>query len=102
MCNVSIVAFTKRLPIYLSEILACDLNTNDFCYQVSTIFDAVLRAVDRECRLSANYLKGHGTMFLYWLTNNQLGALMVPIKRASVSRQDLAVEGAAMVYWNRR
>jgi len=53
MPNVWIGAVTKSLSTYLNEILACDLNTIDFCYRVSTMCDAVLRADDKEFSLSA-------------------------------------------------
>ena len=102
MRNVWIGAVTKRLSSYLNEVLACDLDAIDFRYRVSTMFDAVLRAVDKEFSLPANYPKGHGAMFLHWLKLNHPGALLVPVERSSGSRQDLAAEGAAAVYWNRR
>lgn len=102
MRNVWIGAVTKRLSSYLNEVLACDLDAIDFRYRVSTMFDAVLRAVDKEFSLPANYSKGHGAMFLHWLKLNHPGALLVPVERSSGSRQDLAAEGAAAVYWNRR
>ena len=68
---------------------------------MSTTFDAVLRAVDKEFSLPANYPKGHGAMFLHWLKLNHPDALLVPVGRSYGSRQDLAAEGAAAVYWNR-
>lgn len=64
--------------------------------------DAVLRAVDKEVSLPANYPKGHGAEFRQWLQKNHPGALLVPVQRTSGSRQDLCVEGAAAVFWNRR
>jgi hypothetical protein len=66
------------------------------------MFDAVLCAVDKEFSLPANYPKGHGDMFLHWLRMNHPGALLVPVQRTAGSRQDLAAEGAAAVFWNRR
>jgi hypothetical protein len=102
MRNVWIGAVTKRLSSYLNEILASDLEAIDFRYRVSTMFEAVLRAIDKEFSLPANYPKGHGDMFLHWLKQNHPGALLVPVERTAGSRQDLAAEGAAAVYWNRR
>ena len=60
MRNVWIGAVTKRLSSYLNEILASDLEAIDFRYRVSTMFEAVLRAIDKEFSLSANYPKGNG------------------------------------------
>jgi hypothetical protein len=66
------------------------------------MFDAVLRAVDKEVSLPANYPKGHGDVFLHWLRVHNPGALLVPVQRTAGSRQDLAAEGAAAVFWNHR
>ena len=102
MRNVWIGAVTKRLSSYLNEILASDLEAIDFRYPVSTVFEAVLCAIDKEFSLPANYPKGHGDMFLHWLKRNHPGALFVPVERTAGSRQDLAAEVAAAVYWNCR
>ena len=59
-----------------------------------------LRDVDKEFSLPVNYPKGHGTQFKHWLGTQHPGALLVPVLRATGSRQDMAVEGAACVYWN--
>ena len=100
--NVWIEAVNKRLSSYLNEVLARDLSNIDFRLRVSTMFDAVLRAVDKEFSLPANYPKGHGDMFQHWLRHHHPGALLVPVQRTARSRQDTAAEGAAAVYWNRR
>ena len=68
----------------------------------ATRMDAVLLAIDKEFSLPANYPKGHGDMLLHWLKNNHPEVLMAPVQRTSGSRQDLAAEGAAAVYWNRK
>ena len=60
--NVWIGALNKNLSKYLTNILQADLKAIDFCYCVSTMFDAVLRSVDKEFSLPANYPKGHGDM----------------------------------------
>ena len=98
--NVWIGAVTKRLSSFLNEILACDLEEIGFQFRVSTMMDAVLRSVDNEFSLPANYPKGHGDFFKHWLRDHHPGALLVPIERTSGSRQDLSCEGAAAVYWN--
>jgi len=61
--NVWIGAMNKRLSTYLNEILASDLDAIDYQYRVSTMMDMVLRAIDKEFSLPANYPKGHGDMF---------------------------------------
>ena len=100
--NVWIGAITKRLSTYLDEILACDLEAIESRYRVSTMMDAVLRSIDKEFYLPENYPKGHGDVFKHWMKKYHPGALLVPVACNSGSGQDLAVEGAAEVYWNRR
>ena len=100
--NVWFGAVTKRLSKFLDGMLAADLDEIHSRYRISTMMDAVLRSIDKEFSLPANYPKGHGDAFKYWLKMMHPGALLVPVTRASGSRQDLAVEGAAAVYWNRK
>ena len=66
------------------------------------MMDAFLRAVDKYFILPANYPKDCGNEFKHWLKLNHRGAFMVPVACTSGSRQDLAVEGAAAVYWNHK
>lgn len=100
--NVWIGAVSKNLSKHLDGILATDLEDIDARYRVNTKMDAILRAVDKEFSLPANYPKGHGDEFKHWLKEYHPGALLVPVLRATGSRQDLAVEGAGAVYWNRK
>ena len=100
--NVWIGAIVKHLSKYLDKMLAADLDVISFRYRVTTMMDGILRAVDKEFSLPANYPKGHGNQFKHWLKKNHPGALLVPVTRASGSRQDLACEGAGAVYWNRK
>ena len=64
------------------------------------MMDAVIREVEKEFSLPANYPKVHGNEFNHCLNINRPGAFMVPVARTSGSRQYLAVEGAAAIYWN--
>ena len=63
--------------------------------------DAALRSIDKEFSLPANYPKWHGSLFKHWMKKYHPGALLVPVARTYGSRQYLAGEGAAGVYWNR-
>ena len=49
--NVLVGAITKCLSFYLYEILACDLESIENRYRVSTIMDAVLRSIDNKFSL---------------------------------------------------
>ena len=100
--NVWIGALNKQLSKYLTKILQADLKAVEFRYQVSTMFNAVLRSVDKEFSLSANDPKGHGDMFKIWMEKHHLGALLLPVEQSTGSRHDLIVEGGATVYWNRK
>eukprot|EP00957_Ditylum_brightwellii_P168395 12818034-Ditylum_brightwellii.AAC.1 len=63
--------------------------------------DSILWAIEKEFSLPANYPKGHGDEIKTWLLKHHPVALLVPATRATGSRQNLDVEGAASVYWNR-
>jgi hypothetical protein len=102
MRNIFINGVTKRMSSYLSRVLAEDLQDIDRRLRVGTMFDMVLIAIDKEFSIPANYPKGHGPEFKHWLKAHHPGALLVPVQRTAGSRQDLATEGAAAVYWNRR
>ena len=62
----------------------------------------MLRAIDKEFSLCANYPKGHGELFREWIEVKYPGILLLHVERASGSRQDLCVEGAGAVFWNRK
>eukprot|EP00957_Ditylum_brightwellii_P209172 15360651-Ditylum_brightwellii.AAC.1 len=90
------------MSIYLNEMLRNDLDTIDFYYRVSTMMKSVLCAIGKEFSLPDNYPKVHGDEFKTWLLKYHPGALIVPVTRVTGSRQDLAVESAASVYWNQK
>ena len=100
--NIWIGAIVIKIAKYLNNILSLDLANINFRYRVTTKMDAVLRAVDKDFSLPTNYPKGHGDQFKYWLHKYHPGVLLVAVERTSGSRQDLAVEGAAAIYWNRK
>jgi hypothetical protein len=74
-----------------------DINPN---LRVSTKISDIIRAVDKEFSLPANYPKGQGREFLYWLKKYHPGVLLVPTLRGAGSRHDLNVEGAAAIFYN--
>ena len=82
--------------------MADNLKVTNFRYHVVTNFDVVLRAVDKEFSLPANYPKEHSVMIKTWIDFNHPGALLLPVEHASGSRQNLMLEGATSVYCNRR
>lgn len=60
----------------------------------------IIRAVDNEFSLSANYPKGHGQLFLEWIREYYPGVFLMHVERTSGSRQDLCTEGAMAIFWN--
>mmetsp|Transcript_13403 Transcript_13403/g.29103 ORF Transcript_13403/g.29103 Transcript_13403/m.29103 type:complete len:910 (+) Transcript_13403:516-3245(+) len=100
--NVWLGGVIKSFSAFLNAALRNDLDEIDPRLRVSTSMDSVLRAVDREFSLCANYPKGHGDLFRGWIEENHPGAMLLHVERASGSRQDLSVEGAGAVYWNRK
>ena len=100
--NVWIKALNKHLSKYLNALMADDLNVIDYRYRFLTKFDVVLWAIDKEFSLPVNYAKGHGVIFKTLMDFNHPGALLLPVEHASGSRQDLVLEGAASVCWNRK
>ena len=93
---------TKALSVYLVDVLTDDLEHIDPRLRVTPGIEAVLRAVNKEFSLNANYPKGHGDIFRQRMNKNHPGALLFHVERASGSRQDLCVEGAGAVFWNQR
>ena len=99
--NIWIGATNKALSKYLNELLGEDLEHLDSKPRITTNFDAVLFAIDKCFSMWCNYSKGSGAEFQAWMKKYHPGSLLVPVTRASGSRQDLTVEGAPAVYWNR-
>ena len=90
--NVWLGALNKHLSKYLTTLLQQDLNAIDFRYCVTTMFDYVLWAVDKEFSLPANYPKGQSDMFKIWMERHHPGAMLLPVERSTGSCHDLIVE----------
>jgi hypothetical protein len=99
--NVWLGGMAKALAGHLKTELKDELEAIDWRLRVSPGMESVLRAMDKEFSLCANYAKGHGELFHEWMVHNHPGAVLLHVERASGSRQDLAVEGAGALYLNR-
>jgi hypothetical protein len=75
-----------RILQLLNNQLKNDLEEIDCRLRLSTSIDLVLRAVDKEFSLCANYPKGHGQLFCEWIKQNHPGSLLLHVERASGSR----------------
>jgi hypothetical protein len=79
--NVWIGGMEKSLSKYLNEMLCSSLDEIDSTLQVTTsIISAVIRAIDKEFSLSANYPKGHGELFLEWIREHYPGVLLLHVE----------------------
>ena len=59
MRNVLVKAAVSVLSVYLNKVLAEDLFNIDWRLRVSTMFDGILQAIEKEFSLPANYPKGY-------------------------------------------
>ena len=90
----------KKLTAKLNLILKASLDEIDPKLRVSSSISAIIRAVDKEFSLSANYPKGHGEIFLEWMRVKHPGELLLHVERSSGSRQDLCTEGSMAILMN--
>ena len=100
--NVWLGGMAKKTTKYLSDFLEDSLDVIDPRLRVSTGMEGILRACDKEFSLCANYPKGHGELFYAWMKENHPGSLLLHVERTAGSRQDIVVEGAGAIYWNRQ
>ena len=100
--NVWLGGMTKALSSHLRGILLNDLDNIEKRLRVSTSIENILRAVDKEFSLAANYPKGHGELFRKWIETHHPGAVLLHVERTAGSRQDMCVEGAGTIYWNHK
>ena len=98
--NVWFKAMEAALTEKLNGILKSDLEEIDPRLRVTASISAIIRAIDKEFSLSANYPKGHGELFLEWIRKHHPGELLMHIERASGSRQDLCTEGCLPILMN--
>ena len=99
--NVWLGGVTKHLDSYWNMALKESLDLISFVLRVGTNFDGVLRALEKFFGECSNYPKGKGDIFCHWMRDYHPGTHLMPVERASGSRQDLAVEGAGALYLNR-
>ena len=90
----------KKLTKHFNAILKTSLEEIDPKLRVTASISAIIRAIDKEFSLCANYPKGHGQLFLEWMRKHHKGELLLHVERASGSRQDLCTEGSLAVLMN--
>ena len=98
--NVWFGNMEKKLTKHLNGMLRTSLDNVDPSLRVSASITAIIRAIDKEFSLSANYPKGHGELFLEWMRDKHPGELLMHVERAVGSRQDLCTEGCMAIIMN--
>ena len=98
--NVWIGNMEKALTSDLNNILRTSLDDIDPKLRVTSSISAIVRAIDKEFSVSANYPKGHGDLFAEWMLQHYPGALLLHVERAAGSRQDLCTEGCLPIVMN--
>ena len=99
--NVWFGRMSNGITEKLKDKLKDELETIDFRLRVGTGMDGVLRALDKEFSLCANYPKGHGDMFKEWMARCHPRALLYHVVSTSGGRQDMVCEGSGALYMNR-
>jgi hypothetical protein len=90
----------KVLSKELNILLQSSLDEIDPQLRVTLSMSVIIRAVDKEFSLSANYPKGNGILFLEWIREYHPSVLLLHVERAAESRQDLCTEGLMPIYMN--
>ena len=99
--NIWFGAVIKQLNKSLSGLWEQDLDDIPNIFRVCADINDLLRCIEKEFGRTANYAKGHGSMFEEWMRTNHPGAYLYPIQRAcGGARQDIGVEGAPAVLMN--
>ena len=80
LCNVWLGNAEKVLKKDLNVHLRASLDEIDPKLRVTASISAIIRAVNKEFSLSANYPKGHGKIFLEWILKYYPGVLLLHIE----------------------
>jgi hypothetical protein len=100
--NILIEAGAIHLSTKLSELLCYDLAIIPPHLCVTCKIGDILCACDKEFNFTANYAKGHGSMFHAWVETFCPGSLFVPVVRVlNGNQQDASFEGAFPLYVGR-
>ncbi len=78
--NVWFGNMEKKLTTSLNVLLRSLLDVIDPRLHVTASISAIIRAVDKEFSLSANYPKGHGELFLEWMRVHHSGELLLHVE----------------------
>ena len=89
----------KHADKYLSDLLGDNLHDIPLLLRVTTNIENILISLEKEFALTANYAKGHGSLFCAWMLKFHKGALLFPILRVTAGTcQDSGTEGTIVAY----
>lgn len=100
--NIIINAMAQGATEHLTTMLARDLAEFSSFDRMSVDGMDLIRAVFKELHASGEYAKGKGREFHKWCTIHHSSFPLLPFERVAGSRQDLALDGAVAIFWNRR
>jgi hypothetical protein len=99
--NVWFGAVSKQLNMTLTDLLADDLAAIPSLYRITLEVEDLFRGCEKFFSGNANYAKGQGSQFTYWMSTNHPTAYLYPLAQAcGGTHQDLCVEGAPAVLMN--
>ena len=99
--NVWFNGMNKEVTKYVKGALKFDLNEIDRRLRVTTNIEGLIRAVGKYFGLCKNYAKGNGDHFQAWMERNYPDDLLMHVREPRGARQDVCVESAGAIYWNR-
>ena len=100
--NIIINAMQQRATESLKETLAASLDDFSRFDRMSVDVNDLIRAVYKELHGGGAYAKGKGREFTAWVKKHFPSAPFMPFERADGSRQDIAFDGAAPIFFNRK
>ena len=94
-------AIIKQLGKTLHGVLECNLNQIHHTLRVSTNVEDLIRVIEKYFGVTANYAKGKGSMFMYYMNTFHPDAYLFHVARAcGGTRQDIGTEGAVPILMN--
>ena len=101
MQNVWFGAITSHLSQVLKEVLEEDIEEIPNVLRITTDIVMMLRAAEKEFGETANYHKGHGSMFTHRMRTYHTGAFLYSLERALGGNiQDVGIEGSPALLMN--
>ena len=99
--NMWINGVAKAVSKFMNGFLEDSLDNLSPFLCVSPDLENFIRDFHKEFSLDANYPKGRGENFIYWIIKKYPNEFIMKTERASGSRQDIIIMGSGPTHWNR-